>query len=539
MNANAPEAFALPTDNNLIAQYFLLYAASADPTDFEEEIDQEYRQALVRVVLNTGQYSKTKPVIDALKTYVGENFTASDLTATLSGRVTVDHYWIKPLATSHFFSVSISLVFVFGVSALLFRSVFAGLLTVMPVACAVIVVYAMMGGLGIWLEPATSMFAAIAIGLGVDFSIHTIDRLKYYCRELNMAFDDAVVKFYETTGRALFVNWACLFFGFEILLISELPTIFRFGMLTMATLAGGFLLSLVILPALYKVTEPLNARFDTTLHRRRAVPVSVCAAAVLVAFAAARDGAEASPDLPSGLEIATRLAERDDGTQLDGLIRMQLINRNGKIRKRDARFLRRDFEDERKTLIYFEGPTNIKGTSFLTFDYHADQKPDDQWIYLPALSRVRMISSSDRGDYFLGTDFTYEDIKETTSFSLTDYSFKTIGKERRGEKDVYVLECTPINEKVKRELGYSRILAFIDPALWMPVQAEYWDEAGNPLKIVDIDRVERIDDIWTPLRFVAKNHKSGHTTVFDYSEVDYHVDLSRDVFSKRQMEKGF
>lgn len=539
LDGNKPESFALPQDENLIAQYFLLYSASADPTDFEDEIDQEYRQALIRIVLNTGQYSETKPVVEALQNYVADNFTTPDLTANLSGRVTVDHYWMEPLARSHFTSVAFSLFFVFSVSAALFRSLFAGLLTVLPVASAVLVVYAYMGLLGIWLEPATSMFAAIAIGLGVDFAIHTVDRMKYYCRELGMSFDVAVVRFYETTGRALFVNWACLFFGFEVLLISELPTLFRFGLLTMTALAGGFLLALTVLPPLIKVTEPLTSFSNASLNTRGAISTLLLVGIIVGLSAGFSNRSLANTDLPSGLEIATKLAERDEGSQLDQRLTMQLINRNGKVRKREAKVLRRDFDGERRSLIYFEGPTNIKGTSFLTYDYDRDEAQDNQWIFLPALSRVRMISASDRGDNFLGTDFTYEDVKEFTSYSLTDYNFRTLGQDVFRGKPVFRIECTPNTEKTKKEIGYSRIEAIIDPETWMPMKAEYWDIAGNPMKSIDIAQYKKIDDIWTPTKIIAKSHKSGHTTVFDYADITFDVDLPDDLFSKQQMEKGF
>ena len=93
---------------------------------------------------------------------------------------------------------------------------------------------------------------------------------------------------------------------------------------------------------------------------------------------------------------------------------MELIDRRGKSRVRETMGYRRYYGEEKRTVLFYQSPTNVRGTGFLTYDYPNADTDDDQWLYLPALRKVRRISSSDRGDYFLGTDFTYEDIKKET-----------------------------------------------------------------------------------------------------------------------------
>src|SRR5690606_14175570 len=110
-------------------------------------------------------------------------------------------------------------------------------------------------------------------------------------------------------------------------------------------------------------------------------------------------------------------------------LRMVLTDRSGAQRIRDTRVFREEFEDDKRTAIFFTGPKRLQGTGFLTWDYDDPARADDQWLYLPAARRVRRISASDRGDYFLGTDFTYEDVKKQTKLALEDYDFKALGVE--------------------------------------------------------------------------------------------------------------
>src|SRR5690606_26770380 len=113
-----------------------------------------------------------------LLSYIDYQFDSSEASARLSGRVNVNYHWIKDLGQSHFLGVVVASLVVYLVSALLFRSLSAGLLAAVAVVCSILVVYSAMVLLGINLGIGTSMFASVAIGLGIDFSIHTLERIK-------------------------------------------------------------------------------------------------------------------------------------------------------------------------------------------------------------------------------------------------------------------------------------------------------------------------------------------------------------------------
>ena len=256
VNEDRLDEYRIPDNADLIAQYFLLYSTSGDPTDFEEEIDYDYRLANVRATLDTSLFTSIKPVVEKTAQYIEETFNAPGITANLSGRVNVDYHWINTLADSHFRSVGIALLLVWLMASISFRSFVGGTFAVIPVIFSVLLIYAVMGFFGIWLAIGTSMFAAISIGLGVDFAIHTVERLVTLIREQGESLEAAVEKLFPTTGRALFFNYMALFFGFGVLVTSQVPPLIRFGSLVAVSVSVSFLASMMIIPALVKVIRP-------------------------------------------------------------------------------------------------------------------------------------------------------------------------------------------------------------------------------------------------------------------------------------------
>lgn len=239
-----------------------------------------------------------------------------------------------------------------------------------------------------------------------------------------------------------------------------------------------------------------------------------------------------------GRQIIQNVNDRDDGIQVSRKFKIELTDRRGVTRVEETIGYRKYYDEQKRTVIFYTDPTNVRGTSFLTFDYFDEAKDDDQWLYLPALRRVRRISSSDRGDYFLGTDLTYEDIKKEGKYDLAEYEAKLIGeKEADGIKLVEV-ELIPKTKELQKELGYSRLVAHIDPEIWMSRKVEYWDTNGNPLKTLSNNNIIKIDSYWTVMEMVVENIKTNHKTKLSFSDVDYKSEIRDDMFSQQQMRRG-
>lgn len=256
LNNNDPATYIIPTSADLISQYFLLYSASGDPTDFEEEIDYDYQMALVRARMDSARYQEDKIVVEAAQKYINETFNTSNIKATLSGRVKVDYEWLDSLLGTQFKSVLFALILVWILVSLSLRSAYGGTLALIPVLLGSLSVYAFMGISGITLAVGTTMTAAIALGIGIDFAIHTLDRIKLLIKEQGLEPEQALRKIYHSTGRALLFSFFAVFVGFGILGLSYVPALSKLGILIAFAVLISFISSMTVLPALIKHLKP-------------------------------------------------------------------------------------------------------------------------------------------------------------------------------------------------------------------------------------------------------------------------------------------
>ena len=243
-------------------------------------------------------------------------------------------------------------------------------------------------------------------------------------------------------------------------------------------------------------------------------------------------------ELPSGDTIAQKINARDEGIAVARNLKMEMIDRHGKLRVRETRAYRKYFGDEKRTAIFYLKPKNIKDTAFLTYDYADKAKDDDQWLYLPAMRKVRRISASDRGDYFLGTDLSYEDIKLETRVSIEDYTRKTIGEDEVDGFHCYVVEEQAIDAEIAEELGHMRRESCVDDNLWIVRRSKFWDLQNKPLKTTYFKNISRVEGIWTAHEIAVNNHKTGHQTRFIFSDVHYNEGVNDRVFTQNGMKRG-
>ncbi len=239
----------------------------------------------------------------------------------------------------------------------------------------------------------------------------------------------------------------------------------------------------------------------------------------------------------SGQEIVDRVNARNDGEVLTRDMRITMKDESGKTRVQNTHTYRRYYGEEKRAVIFYTDPANVKDTGFLTYDYPEAEKEDDQWLYLPALRRVRRISSSNRGDYYLGTDLTYEDIKLDTRLS-GEMNWERVGEEDIDGVQCIIIEATPKTPEIAQELGYSRYRAWVDPQIWMNRRTTAWDTNGNHLKTVFWEDFTEIDGIWSVQRMFTENHKTGHTTLMEFSNIDFTTPIEDDKFTERALKRG-
>ena len=240
----------------------------------------------------------------------------------------------------------------------------------------------------------------------------------------------------------------------------------------------------------------------------------------------------------SGRQILEKVNAREDGQHVTRTFTIELQDRSGNVRTEKTVSYRRYFGTEKRTILFYTEPNRVRGTGFLTFDYADTAIDDDQWLYLPALRKVRRISASDRGDYFLGTDFTYEEIKKEQKVELSDYTFTAKGQELVDGRTLLIVEGVPTSEEVARELGVSRMVWHVDPEIWMSRKTEHFDVSGNHARTITLNRVETIDGYLTTTEMYVENHKTGHSSLIRFEDTDYEKDVSESIFSQARLRRG-
>lgn len=240
----------------------------------------------------------------------------------------------------------------------------------------------------------------------------------------------------------------------------------------------------------------------------------------------------------SAREIMQAVDDRDDGDNRSADMKMVLIDKNGDERIRAIRSFDKDKGEDKQRIMFFLSPADVKDTGFLTYDYDAYEKDDDQWLYLPALRKSKRIASSDKSGSFMGSDFNYSDM---TRRNLDDYDFKIVKEgEVRGAK-VWLIESRPKRREVIEETGYEKSVVFVRQDNFVVVRAVNWVNEGSKLKYLDVEKLEKIDGVWTILH-MSMTTKQGKTTLHKtdiyFDNVKYNQNLTEEMFSIRRLEKG-
>jgi len=208
---------------------------------------------------------------------------------------------------------------------------------------------------------------------------------------------------------------------------------------------------------------------------------------------------------------------------------MVLVNSKGERRERTLNaYVKRYGNNKSKSIVFFRSPADVKGTSFLVWT--DENKKDQQWLYLPALQRVRQISASGKGESFMGTEFTFYDMG---SHDIDDYTYTLLREEPFGGEDCYVIEALP-----KKVEFYSKVVIWIRKGNFVPARADLYDPKGQFEKQGIFKDVKNIQGINTPTRIEMHNKINGRSTIIELKNIVYDSGLKDDLFTERYMTRG-
>ena len=242
-------------------------------------------------------------------------------------------------------------------------------------------------------------------------------------------------------------------------------------------------------------------------------------------------------DDPKARAIMEKVDARDDGKTLEQDMLMVLIDKNGKQRTRDMKSYGKDFGEDEYRIMFFKSPADVKNTAFLTYDYDDASKDDDQWLYLPALKKVKRIPTSDKSSSFMGSDFSYFDM---TDRDLEDYDFKLLKETAVRGKKVWMIEALPRNEEIIKESGYTKTIALVRQDNYMVVRSIGFMK-GNKKKYLDVVRLHQEQGVWLPdeMTMTTKKGKSTvHKTILKFSHIKLNKAINDSMFTTRRLEKG-
>ncbi|KGY12715.1 membrane protein [Vibrio tubiashii] len=256
---------------------------------------------------------------------------------------------------------------------------------------------------------------------------------------------------------------------------------------------------------------------------------SVLKVAALSAWLLLSNQAIASPE--RGLQIATERKVRDEGWgDSVATMKMMLQNSQGESSTREMRL--KSFEitgDGDKGLTIFDQPRDVKGTAFLNHSHSVEA--DDQWLYLPALKRVKRISSRNKSGPFMGSEFAYEDL---SSFELEKYTFNYMGNKEFNGVNTYLIEQVPTD----KNSGYTKQLVWLDQQHYRPLQVEFYDRKGSLLKTLQFDDYKLyLNQYWRAHTMAMVNHQTGKSTTLTTSEMAFQTGLKEKDFEKNVLKR--
>ena len=269
--------------------------------------------------------------------------------------------------------------------------------------------------------------------------------------------------------------------------------------------------------------QPVMSGFRGTL-----VPAAIIIILFSIALSVSTAPAESAP--LTGREVMVLEDEAPDGKDRKSTLEMVLINRRGKKRVRQMVSFSKDYGRDTKKLMAFKKPMDIKGTAFLSWDYDDPKRNDDKWLYMPALRKVRRISGASNNDYFMGSDFTYDDMGDRN----VDEDDHTL----LGDESVNGWECWKVKSVPReKESAYDEKVVWIGKESRKVIKAEYYDAQGL-IKTYTTEELRKVQGFWTIYKMKMENSRENHTTLMNFADMIYDTGVDDRFFSVNTISRG-
>ena len=254
MNEGQEKYNKIPDSKELVAQYLLLYSMSGDPDDLNSVIDYDYRRTNLQLNLKDDDARLINDVMDEIENFK-ENSSLSELEIDYAGSAYTNRVFANLILEGQIKSLSLSVVIVILLLALLYKSFTAGIFGSLPIIITAMVNFGLMGYLNIALNTTTALISSIAVGMGIDYSIHLLSKYQKFGQKESSP-QLAAEKTMKHAGKAIAFNAIVVIAGFMVLIFSSFPPNRELGYLVSLSLFSSFVLTLTLVVALIDRYKP-------------------------------------------------------------------------------------------------------------------------------------------------------------------------------------------------------------------------------------------------------------------------------------------
>lgn len=468
--------------------------------------------ARARLFANRSNYLRARELRDDLEARLPPLVERYGVAYHYSGDLPVALAVVDAVVFNQLRSIGWALVTVTLVLTVGFARGWAGLIAMAPVAAALVLLFGGMGYAGLHLGVATSMFASLTVGIGVDFGIHflhTYQRERAGGSDWEQATRATLVK----TGRALRWNALVLGVGFLVLTLSSLKPNHSLGLLLAAAMLACYASTLLLLPRLLQISKV-------------GLVLLLFAGPVLAASSAAGAAASRCPVVADPEALALMSALERDFRGRARVTRMEIRTAYGKRHPLYPHYRERpnvkvlwgvsNGESEETWLLWvFSGPGRMAGTTLLMRDPSARGQPDAMWLYLRSFDVFKKLSPDTQRVMVPGTALSYEDSR---GFIPVDkYAFGSASAEPMpsAAKVAGVLAC-PRTASIREQLGYDSLALEIDRQKRLVRRVEYVDLGGRALKTYVLLEEIELAGLWLPQLVRMVHRTDGYFTDIGY-----------------------
>jgi len=559
LNGDDPAFYRLPENRELAAQYLMLYELSLPyGLDMNDRIDINKSSSRVTVTLGDVTTRDTRDFLADVEAWWDTRDAAKEEYAT--GATYLFSFISERNIRDMIGGNIIAVLIIAAIMMVALRSIGFGILSLLPNLAPLVMTF------GIWallvgeVGMAAATVSATSLGIIVDNTVHILTKYRRARRESGLNVEGAVRYAFDTVGAAVAANALILALGFSVLAYSSFKITAEMGLLTALAIVIALLVDLFLLPALLLLGAQPQTKGKTIMQyaRTNGRLLSILAGAALLgvgATAAVADNLQretgvvvaavetvaeveaiafSSDPAVKGHQIAA-LADRSDRGFRDSRVELEMILRNagGSESKRKLKISTLEVPDESvgdKGLIVFSIPRDIKGTALLS---HAKiLEPDNQWLYLPALKRVKRISSRNKSGPFVGSEFAFEDI---TGQELDKYNYVWLREEACGAFVCDVIERRPRYENS----GYTRQIVWVDQTHRQPRKLEYYDRKDALLKTQTFEDYRLYNgEYWRAQTFRMDNHQTGKSTDLIFGDYTFGIGLKDKNFVKNVLSRA-